>query len=563
MSKYLTKQQQNSVGRLYVLFVHYTFHRDWDDVIKGLRSLFLELNRNPRIMDFLKFYDSLKNNDSFPSLSILFLNIGGPFLSFEKFKAFFENLCLRGLIDIDIEEYDGKVEVCFPTLSNTLIEELVSRIKIVSYIDLTQVFGNLSWMLTGGPITWLDLYNQDPSLKSFFEGKDKKPLRSLVEKAFESNGVTVTKLPHLSFTFPLDWNSVLKTLLSFVSNLVSSMGFSEIPYISGSSEEESVPDSTDGNVFDRLKILFCSASSFKVSEISNLKFLSQTSPEQKKLIFELLLRFCFGIDHDIATPHPSFHIHVDHFLVAFMRIIGASLEGVSVQGTIKSGPTWVHKNGKKHLVCSSVATRNDCRNAKTCTFLHSKTEYGIITTYCGKVFVVCRENSKFDKPPPKTSVLGYNFKYEMVSFDTRDRDTRGDSTYPRAHAVARRGFADPETHAVAGGGSSHQETLAVAGGGSAYQETLAVAGGGSDEKEIDRQQMLSLMMEEINAFNNPPPVDQHAVVRFLFDIPPPPERGSHSDNIARLIQSQTGDPDALLRTASTYVIAMKAKNAKN
>jgi hypothetical protein len=571
MSNYPTKKQQNSVGKPSVgkpsvpsvLFVHYCLHEDWGNVRRGLFHLFLELNSNPRIMDFRKFYESLEDNDIFPSLSILFLKIGGPFLSFEKFKAFFENLCLRGLLDFDIEEYNGKVDVRFLTLSNTEIEELVSQIKIVSYIDLIQVLGNLSWMFTGGPITWLDLYKQDPSLKSFFEGKDKKALRSLVEKAFENNGVTVTKLPQLSFTFPLDRNSVPKTLLSFVSNLVSSMGFSEIPYISGSSEEESVPDSTDENVFETLKRFFSSASSFRVPEISSLKFLSQTSPEQNKRIFALLLQFCFVINHDIATPHPSFHKHVDHFVVAFMRIIGASLEGVSVQGTIKSGPSWVHKSGKKHIVCSSVATGKNCRNAKTCTFLHSETEYGIITTHCGKVFVVCREKAKFDKTPPKSSVLGYNFKDGMVSIDSTHPVAHGGSAYPRALAVAGGGFVEPRALAVAGRGFVEPRALAVAGGGSADQETRVVACGDSDEKRLYQQEMLRLMTEEIDAFDNPPLVDPLAVVRFSLGIPPPPESGSHSDNIARLIKIQTGNPDALLRTASSYVIAMKANNAKN
>ena len=71
------------------------------------------------------------------------------------------------------------------------------------------------------------------------------------------------------------------------------------------------------------------------------------------------------------------------------------------------------------------------------------------------------------------------------------------------------------------------------------------------------------MEAELSAFDNPSPVDPLAVVRFSLGIPPPPESGSHTDNIARLIESQTGDPDALLRTTSAYIIAMKAKNAKN
>jgi len=75
--------------------------------------------------------------------------------------------------------------------------------------------------------------------------------------------------------------------------------------------------------------------------------------------------------------------------------------------------------------------------------------------------------------------------------------------------------------------------------------------------------MLRLMEAELRAFDNPSSVDQHAVERFSLGISPPPENGSHSDNIARLIESQTGDSDALLRTAATLAIAIKAKNAKN
>lgn len=162
-----------------------------------------------------------------------------------------------------------------------------------------------------------------------------------------------------------------------------------------------------------------------------------------------------------------------------MKIIGSSLEGVHVQGTIKSGPTWVHKDGKKRIVCSSVATGKDCRNGETCRFLHSKMEYGFLTTCCGKVFIVCRENAKFDKTPPKSSLLGYNFKSGMVSIDSTHHDTRG-------------GSADPETRVVACGGSA--------------------------EKIDSRKQKLSLMMEELKPFDNPPPVDP--LIKLLFSRPP-------------------------------------------
>ena len=282
---------------------------------EGLLHLFLELNFNPRIMDFQKFYDSLKNNDFFPSLSILFLKIGGPFLTFEKFKAFFENLYLQGFLNFDMEEYDGKVEVRFLTLSKLTIGELVSQIKIVSSISLIQVFSQ----------------NVSDTLEE--EGPD--------------------------------------TL-----------------------EEEGPVQPVE--LFERLKRLFSELKCFPIELITDLKFLmplydvSQTSPEQKKQVFALLVRFCFIINNGIATPHPYFRVHVEHFVVAFMKIIGSSLEGVHVQGTIKSGPTWVHKDGKKRIVCSSFATKKNCCK-KTCKFLHptNLAEYGIITFADGDLMVVC------------------------------------------------------------------------------------------------------------------------------------------------------------------------------
>lgn len=259
----------------------------------------------------------------------------------------------------------------------------------MSSISLIQVFSHLSGMLTGGPITWPDLYNRDPSLKSFLDGKGKDKLlfQNEVEKTFQAYGVAVEKHPHLSFTFPPNWGYT-KSLLSFVLKLVSTIGFSEIPYISDTLEEESLVQPVE--LFEMLRRLFSKLKSIHINMITDLEFLkplceiSQTSREQKKQIFTLLLRFCFVIDNGIATPHPSFHKHVDHFVVAFMRISGVSLEGIQVQGTIKSGPTWVHKDGKKRIVCSSVATGKTCLNEKTCKFLHSKTDYGIMTTYCGK-----------------------------------------------------------------------------------------------------------------------------------------------------------------------------------
>jgi hypothetical protein len=548
MPKQRKEQQQQ-------LFVDYCLSDDYDLVRKGLFHLFLQLNFNPKIMDFRKFYDSLKDKDFFPSLSILFLKIGGPFLTFETFKAFFENLYLVGLLEFDMEEYCGIVEVSFTILSNSQIEELVSKIKIVSAISLIQVFSQLSDMLTGGPITWLDLYNRDRNLKFFFEGngKDKRELRNIVEQIFQQYDVVVEKDPDLSFTFPRNWGNTEK-LLSFVLKLVSTIGFEMIRYVSDTLEEESPVQPVE--LFKRLTRLFSRLRVLHINQIADLNFLrplynvSQTSPKQKKQVFELLVRFCFIIDNGIAKPHSYFPVHVEHFVVAFMKIIGSSLEGVHVQGTIKSGPKWVHEDGKKRIVCSSVATGKDCMKRETCRFLHSDMEYGIMTTHCGKVFIVCPENAKFDKTPPKSSVLGYNFKDGMVSIDSTYPVAHGGSAYPRALAVAGGGFVEPRAHAVAGGGFVEPRALAV-------------PDGDSDGKRIYREQMLSLMKKELNAFDNPPLVDPLAVVRFSLGIPPPPESGSHTDNIVRLIESQTGDPEALSRTTSTYFIAMKAMKAKN
>jgi hypothetical protein len=462
---------------------------DHEYVRKGLTGLFLELNFNPRIMDFQEFYRSLKDKDFFPSLSILFLKIGGPFLTFETFKAFFENLYLAGLLEFDMEEYCGIVEVRFLTMSKLNIEKLVSQIKIVSAISLIQVFSHLSGMLTGGPITWLDLYNRNPSFKSFFEGngKDKMELRNIVENTFREYGVAVENNPHLSFTFPPNWGNT-KTFLSFVSKLVSTIGFEMIRYVSDTSEEEGPVKPVE--LFKRLTRLFSGLKCFQIELITDLNFLrplydvSQTSPGQKKQIFALLVRFCFIIDNGIATPHPYFHVHVEHFVVAFMKIIGSSLEGVRVEGTIKSGPKWVHEDGKKRIVCSSVATGKDCRKRETCRFLHSDMEYGIMTTHCGKVFIVCRENAKFDRTPPTNSILCYKFDDGMVSFNSTDHDTRGCSAKSETRAVAGGFSAKPEPHAVARGGSAKSETRAVAGGCSANPELCTVARGGSANPEL-------------------------------------------------------------------------------
>ena len=555
------------------LFVHYCLSTDWENVIKGLLHLFLELNSNLRIMDFRKFYDSLKDNENFPSLSVLFLKIGGPFLTFEKFKAFFENLYLQGFLNFDMEEYDGKVEVCFLTLSKLKIEELVSQIKIVSSISLIQVFSHLSGMLTGGPITWLDLYNRDPSLKSFLDrnGKDKTVFKNAVEKIFQEYGVAVENHPHLSFTFPPNWGNT-RSLLSFVLKLVSTIGFSEIPYSSDTLEEESPVKPVE--LFNRLTKLFGKLKKIHITLITDMNFLkplceiSQTSQEQKKQIFALLVQFCFVIDNGIATPHPSFHIHVEHFVVAFMRISGASLEGVRVQGTIRTGPTWVHNDSKKRIVCSSVATGKCCRNYEKCKFLHPITkEHWIITTHCGKVFVVvCDENAMYDRTPQSKSILCCKFKNGVVSIDSTHPVACGDSAKPETLAVARGGSADPETHPVARGCSAKPEILAVARGCSAKPRAHAVACGDSAKPEqsaLDGWLMRKISEHKKNPHSlNPPQLPHESdddeeydpndpLIRHLFSRPPPDDgkHGSETDRIMRQFRTLSDPTDMAQLTA--------------
>lgn len=511
MAKHQTLQKYD-----HQIYAHFSL--DIDCVIEGLKSLLHVMNFYTA-GDLHKLYNTMKDRMFYGMFSILFGNLG-PFETFEKFRAFFENASINGLLEFDVEEFrDGIVEFLYGRiLSNAQIEELISKIKITKCITFCEVFFQIL-PRESGSIDGASLY-KIPILKRFAGGHRNKTLRSDIESVFTKFGVVIQKTPQMILIFPENW--MKNSFHAFINELVENLGFSEIEYVSDSSEDESLPISQP-HLFESIKKVFSSAHSFQISKLHNFKT-SAMSPEQKKLFFELLVRFCFIINNDIAIPHQNFRVHVEHFVVAFMKIIGASLEGVRVQGTIRSGPTWVHNDSKKRMVCSSVATGRNCRNHQKCDFLHSNTEHGIITTYCGKFFVVCRENANYDRTPPQKSVLSCKLKNGVVSIDS-------------THSVARGCSADQETHSV--------------------------ARGCSDEKIRYQKQMFNLMMEELNAFDNPSPVDQHAVERFSLGIPPPPESGSHTDNIVRLIESQNGDPNALLRTASTLVLAMKAKNAMN
>ena len=595
MSESLTTQQPNGT-----IYAH--FSCDKKCVCEGLVELLSFMSsKSGSIKDI---YSMLRDTEFFQKYRILFSDIG-PFGTFEKFKCFFTNLALQGLLDYDVESHDGWIEICFPTLSNDQITELVSKIGITPSIRLEELFFELL-PTEGGNIEGATLY-QSKTLAAFAGGKNNKWIRTLIENALRASGVEIRKTPQAIFVFPKNWGNDSFSL--FVSQLCLTLGVSEIPYVESSSFKEEDVSTPMNKVFLRLTDFFNRNTSFVIQSLNQASFyrdicgLSREAiVNSTKEIFNLLLQFLFTIDKTVATAHPSFNQHVEHFVFAFMKIIGASLEGIQIRAVIKSGPDWIYSRQTMYMVCSSVATCHDCFK-KNCDFYHVKTsDYGIVSSHTGLVMIVCLEK-EFDKKPTKKFVFNDKLlKSGVITVESSHAVACGGSADPRAHAVASGGSAKPETLAVAcggsakprertvaGGGSAKPETLAVAGGGSADPRALAVAGGGSaepethavacggsadpralavaggdsDEKRRYAKEMLSLMMTEIEEFDNPHSIDQHAVVRFSLGIPPPPESGSHSENIAKLIKSQTGDSDALLRTASTFVLAMKANNLKN
>jgi len=339
----------------------------------------------------------------------------------------------------------------------------------------------------------------------------------------------------MSLHFPETWMN--DSFTQFITQLTEKLGFSEIEYVPESSSlKEDIPDSTNP-VFNKLKKFFLEHTSIRlvmmnsnnfygdICNVSRKKFIESTNP-----LFNLFVQFLFTIQNGVATPHHQFNLHVGHFVLAFMKVIGASLEGIHVQTVIKSGPDWISGKNKQNIVCSSVATGRKCRNGK-CMFLHvANGDYGIISLHTGIVMVICQGCSRFDKVPNAKSVLkplldsfvsfgvaggcsaesetravagGGSFRAETCavadgcsvesephavaggcSFRAETRAVAdGCSAKPEPHVVAHGGSFRAETRAVAGGGSFRAETCAVAGGGSFRAETRAVAGGCSAKSE--------------------------------------------------------------------------------
>ena len=567
MSAYLTKEKQHYI------FAHFSL--DGDMVIDALSKLLCVMSFYNET-DLRILYNIMKDCKFYEEFSILFENIG-PFGTFQKFKVFFQNALRSGLLEFDLEEFsNGIVEFSWKILSNAQIKELISKIEITKCISLHEVFF-LRFPTSGGSIDGASLY-QCPRLKLFAGGHQKKDLRHMIEGELINCGVEIQKTPQMTLVFPEHW--MKEHFSKFITQLVENIGFSEIEYVAESSSIDSFrkeiaqSDVQHSNVFNHLSVLFMSNNTIDLSFLNTAKFATVCGvPTEnicavKKEIFGLFVKFLFEIENGVAHPHPSFYEHVDHFVVAFMKLIGACLNGIVIQAVIKSGPKWVFSDKTpKVKVCASVAMMGQrCRKIEKCSFLHTETtDYGIITSHTGNLMVVCKKTQPFDKTPSKSEIFYPNFlKDGIISFESSDTVSHGGefSAESETCAVAHGGSADPETRVVAGGGSAEPRARVVAGGGSADPETRVVARGGSDEKRRHQEQMFNLMMEELNAFDNPPSVDPHAVERFSLGIAPRPESESHTDNIVRLVESQTGDPDALLRTASTLVLAMKAMNAR-
>jgi hypothetical protein len=404
-----------------------------------------------------KIYSDLSETKIFKTYNVLFSDIA-PLGTFEKFKYFFMNLALQGILEYDVEVFGEDVNICFPKLSIDQINELVSKIGITRSITLQELFIQVFPIETGGDITGADLY-QNRTLLAFAGGKLKKPIRAFIEGALLDSGVKIQKTPQSTFVFPMNWG--ICELSLFVSQLCETFGISEIPYVDDSSLKHDVLHSTNKAFLSLVKLF--DNQSFNISSLNHQSFYKGICGVSKdafmksmKELFDLYLKFMFTINGNVATAHPNFNLHVKHFVLAFMKVIGASLEGIQVQGIIKSGPEWIYGGQTMHMVCSSVAIGRDCRKPK-CNFLHMNTfNYGIVSTSTGLVFTLCLEET-FDNKPTKRSV--FNDKLLKNSIIT------------------------VESQAVAGGCSANPESRAVAGGGSFKPESRAVAGGGSFKPE--------------------------------------------------------------------------------
>ena len=568
MSEPLTPQQYNH--RIYVYFrlVGYNVSRAFTRFLRVM---------NFYTGDLLKIYDTVKDPMFYESFSILFGNFG-PFGTFQKFRAFFENASMNGLLNCDVEEFpDRIVNLSSETLSSERIVNIISEIKFTRCITLHEVFFNLL-PIEGGPVDGAFLY-QSPSLKLFAGGPHNKGLRIIIEDEFKTSGVEIQKTPQMTLVFPKDW--MKDSFSQFIARLVEKLGFSEIECVAESSKED-IP-TLQNQSFLRLTNFFTRNAEISLNSLNSRKFYENVCGVSEDAFmgsikdqFNLFLRYLFTINKGVATPHRYFNAHVEHFVIAFMNVIGASLEGIQVQAVMKSGPEWIHGDQRKHMVCSSVATGKDCVK-KNCKFLHAKTSnYGIMSNSEGNFVIICLEQ-EFEKKPTKQSVFNENLLKSGRGYAKPEPHAVacGGSFKSEPHAVAGEGSAKPEPRAVAGGGSFKSESHAVAGGGSfkpepravacggsakpepravacgsfskpeprtfagggsAKPEPRAVAGGGSAEKIRYEQAMLDLMMEELDEFDNQP--------QSLAD-----ENGSETDRIMRQFRTLTDPTDMAQLTA--------------
>jgi hypothetical protein len=474
MSTNLTKKQQS-------LFVHFS-NKENDKVTLALKHFLWEMNFY--YGDLYRIFIYLKTSVFYEHFSILFKNIG-PFGTFQQFKTFFKNVSVRDLLGCTVEEFPGdRVELTYSVFTMEEIEDVVSKINITPSISLCELFFEL--IPTDGGILQSTTLYQDPSLAMFAGGKDNKPIRAFIEQSFRESGVEIKKKPESVFIFPTDW--ITKSFKLFINILCFGFGFSEIEYVkSSSSSLKSIRQAPTNPVFGRLVDFFKDKKSFNILTLNLASFYKEVCGvsmdafiQSRKDQFNLFLRFLFTIDANVATPHPRFNQHVEHFVLAFMRVIGASLDGIQVQAVIKSGLPRINDETKQFIVCSSVATGRSCRK-QDCQFLHTNTpDYGIVSTHKGNVIILCLPQ-QFDKKPPKKSIFNEKlFRSELITVEPNAVAGGGEGSFgPEPHAVARGGSFGPEPHAVARGGSFGPEPLAVARGGSFGPEPLAVARGGS------------------------------------------------------------------------------------
>ena len=341
---------------------------------RELKFLFNELNLqdNKNLFNGLRLSSSLEN---------LFSDIG-PFGTFEKFMAFMENLSKTDLLVMDIERFADLIEFQIPNISSQQIDDLVCQIEFIPAISLTEHFVQILPMKHGGSIHSSVVYCNI-----------NYTYWSMIVSAFNNNGVKLERSNHLILVFPKGWGK--KYFSRFISELISIIGLSEIPY-SGEPFKKKEENSVQASVFELLMWYFCLYRTIVIRDLISQSFFNMIGIEQPpikifgKKLFMLLLKFLFVIDNCVATSHPNFDNHLPHFVVAFMKLIDAPMEE-TIKSRLRSGPHWVNSIDPKVIVCSSFATKKNCCK-KTCKFLHPtnlKAEYGIITFADGNLMVVC------------------------------------------------------------------------------------------------------------------------------------------------------------------------------